>query len=91
MKTELTLALIKSLSLDKKPVGLDPKGKIIFEANPRGEPYFVFDAAAGAPLGFGLKVAKKKTFVIQRKVEGKTFRATLGSVAEFLMERDGLE
>jgi integrase len=90
MKTELTLALIKSLTLDKKPVKVD-NGKIIFEENPRGEPYFVFDAAGGAPLGFGVKVAKKKTFVVQRKVEGKTFRATLGSVAEFLTLKDGLE
>lgn len=90
MKTELTLALIKSLTLDKKPVRVD-KGRIIFEENPRGEPYFVFDAASGAPLGFGVKVAKKKTFVVQRKVEGKTFRATLGSVAEFLSLKDGLE
>lgn len=91
MKTELTLSLLKSLTLEKKPVGLDSKGKIIFEDNPRGEPYFVFDAAAGAPLGFALKVAKKKTFVVQRKVEGRTFRATIGSVAEFVMDPNGLE
>lgn len=91
MKTELTLALIKSLRLESKPVRLDAKGKIIFEENKRGEPYFVFDSAPGAPLGFAVKVAAKKTFIVQRKVEGKTFRATLGSVAEFLRERDGLE
>jgi integrase len=90
MKTELTLVLIKSLRLDKKPVGKGDDGRIIFEDNPRGEPFFVFDASAGAPPGFGVKVAKRKTFVVQRKVEGKTFRATLGSVAECLLD-GGLE
>lgn len=86
VKTELTIALIKSLRLEKKPVGKGADGRIFYEDNPSGEPYFVFDASAGAPPGFGVKVAKRKTFVVQRKVEGKTFRATLGSVAEFLGE-----
>lgn len=91
MKHELTLANIKSFSLDKKPVGVDSAGRIIYQPNPRGEPYYVFDSAPGAPVGFALKVAKRKTFVVQRKVEGRTFRASLGSVAEFLQEKDGLE
>lgn len=91
MKHELTIANIKSFVLDKKPVGVDSAGRIIFEPNPRGEPYYVFDSAPGAPVGFGLKVSKRKTFVIQRKVEGRTFRASLGSVAEFLQEQNGLE
>lgn len=89
MKTELTLALIKSLTLDRKP-RLDGAGRIVYEPNPKGEAYFVFDASPGAPLGFGVKVGKKKTFVIQRKKEGKTFRATIGSVAEFAVA-GGLE
>ena len=90
MKTELSVALIKSLKLEKKPVSKDGSGRIFYEDNPRGDPYFVFDSASGAPPGFGVKVAKRKTFVVQRKVEGKTFRATLGSVAECLLE-GGLE
>ena len=90
MKTELTLVLIKSLKLEKKPVGKGADGRIVYEDNPRGEPYFVFDASAGAPPGFGVKVAKRKTFVVQRKSGGKTFRATLGSVAEGLLD-GGLE
>lgn len=89
MKTELTLALVKSLTLDRKP-RIDGDGRIVYEPNPKGEAYFVFDSSPGAPLGFGLKVAKKKTFVVQRKMEGRTFRATLGSVAEFAMA-GGLE
>lgn len=91
MKTELTVALLKSLSPDRKPVGFDQKGKIIYEENAGGEPYIVFDASPGAPLGFGVKVGGRKTFIVQRKVEGKTFRATLGSVAEYLGQPNGLE
>lgn len=83
MKHELTLANIKAFVLEKKPVGVDSEGRIIYQPNPRGAPYYVFDLAPGAPVGFALKVAKRKTFVVQRKVEGKTFRASLGSVAEF--------
>jgi len=72
VKTELTVALLKSLSPDRKPVGFDQKGKIIYEENAGGEPYIVFDASPGAPLGFGVKVGGRKTFIVQRKVEGKT-------------------
>lgn len=75
----------------KKPVGVDSEGRIIFESNPRAELYYVFDASPGVPVGFTLKVSKRKTFVVQWKVEGRTFRATLGSVAEFLHEKDGLK
>lgn len=89
MKTELTLALVKSLTLDRKP-RMGENGRIAYEPNPKGEAYFVFDASPGAPLGFGVKVGKKKTFVVQRKVGKKTMRATLGSVAEFV-KAGGLE
>lgn len=91
MKHELTLANIKSFVLEKKPVGVDSEGRIIFEPNLRGEPYYVFDSASGAPVGIAPKVAKRKTFVVQRKIEGRTFRDSLGSVAEFLQEKDGVE
>lgn len=87
MKANLTVALIKGLRLDKKPVGRSgDDGRIVFEDNPSGEAYFVFDSSPGAPTGFGVKVGKKKTFVVQRKSGGKTFRATLGSVAECLLD-----
>lgn len=90
MKLELTLALIRSFDIKKKPVALDAKNKIVYEENPRETPYFVFDSSPNAPAGFGLKVAGRKTFVIQKKVGGKTMRATMGSVAEF-MQSGGLE
>ena len=91
MKHELTLANIKTFALDRKPVGLDSERRIIFEPNPKGEAYYVFDSAPGAPVGFALKVGSRKTFIVQRKVEGKTFRATLGPVAEYLNDKDGLD
>jgi integrase len=92
MKLALTKKLVEDFKLVKKPVALSPDGDIIFQDNTTAKtPYFVFDAAPGAPLGFGLKVANKKTFVIQKKVSGKTFRATVGSVAEFMGQKDGLD
>ena len=51
MKHELTLANIKSFVLEKKPVGVDSEGRIIFEPHLRGEPCYVFDSASGAPVG----------------------------------------
>lgn len=92
MKLALTKKLIGDLTLDKKPIKLSPDGDIIFQDNSTTKtPYFVFDDAPGAPLGFALKVANKKTFVVQRKVDGKTFRATVGAVAEYMGQKDGLD
>jgi hypothetical protein len=76
MKTELTMALIKRLKLDSKPVGVDAKGDLVFEPNPSGKDYIVYDASQEAPPGFGVRIAKKKTFIIRRKVHGKSFMRT---------------
>lgn len=86
MKTELTMALIKRLRLDSKPVGVDAKGELIFEANPSGKDYIVYDASQEAPPGFGVRVAKKKTFIVRRKIHGKSFMPTVGNVADFLAD-----
>ena len=55
VKTELTTDLIKRLHLERRPVGVDSKGKLIFEANPSSAPFFVWDASRTAPPGFGVK------------------------------------
>lgn len=86
MKTELTMALIKRLTLDSKPVGVDEKGALVFEPNPTGKDYIVYDSSQEAPPGFGVRIAKKKTFVIRRKVHGKSFMPTVGNVADFLAD-----
>lgn len=86
MKLDLTLAIVKSLKVGEKPVGKDEKGRLIYEPNPRKTPYFIWDSSPSAPEGFGLKVANKKTFVVQRKVAGVSMRSSLGSISEFLGE-----
>jgi integrase len=56
-----------------------------FEANPTGVPYIVWDEARDAPPGFGVKVAgRRKTYVVRRKVRGRSITAKVGDVADFL-------
>ncbi len=87
MKTELTMALIKRLKeLNSKSVGVDAKGDLVFEPNPSGKDYIVYDASQEAPPGFGVRIAKKKTFIIRRKVHGKSFMPTVGNVADFMAD-----
>ena len=86
MKTELTMALIKRLRLDSKPVSVDAQGDLVFEPNPSGKDYIVYDASQEAPPGFGVRVAKKKTFIVRRKVHGKSFMPTVGNVADFMAD-----
>jgi integrase len=86
MKTELTMALIKRLRLDSKPVDVAANGDLVFEPNPSGKDYIVYDASQDAPPGFGVRIAKKKTFVIRRKVHGKSFMPTVGNVADFMAD-----
>ncbi len=82
MKADLTLALVKRLRLDQKPVGVDAKGGLVFE--PNDKPYIVWDSNALAPPGFGIRVATKKTYIIRRKVGGVSRMPTVGNVADFL-------
>lgn len=86
MKIELTMALIKRLRLDAKLVGIDAKGDLVFEPNPSGKDYIVYDASQEAPPGFGVRVAKKKTFIVRRKVHGKSFMPTVGNVTDFMAD-----
>ena len=51
MKHELTLANIKSFSLDKKPVGVDSAGRIIYQPNPRGVSWSSFFVHADQAVG----------------------------------------
>jgi integrase len=86
MKFPLTMPFIKNLSVHKRPVGIDPQGQIICEANPAETPYIIYDSTRDAPVGFGIKVAGKKTFIIRRKVDGKSMTAKVGDVADFMSD-----
>lgn len=93
MKTDLTIKLIKTLTLDQLPVGIDAKGHLVFADNFReikGKPnskfkpsYILWDANREAPPGFGVRVAAKKTYVLRRKVNGKSLMPTVGNFADF--------
>lgn len=94
MKTELDLKLIKQLTLDQLPIGHDEKGRLTFASNSRtsqdGSPnlnfvssYILWDGHRSAPPGFGIRVAGKKTYVIRRKVNGRSIMPTVGNVADF--------
>ncbi|WP_321868073.1 tyrosine-type recombinase/integrase [Paraburkholderia tropica] len=84
MKADLNLALIKRLKLSEKPAGLNDSGALIFEANVDNKPYILWDSNRDAPPGFGIRVARKKTYIIRRKVNGVSRMPTVGNVADFL-------
>jgi len=86
MKVELTMALIKRLRLEMKPIGVDGKGELSFAENVGLKDYILYDASQEAPPGFGVRVSKKKTFIIRRKVLGKSFMPTVGNVADFMAD-----
>jgi integrase len=90
MKISLTMPLIKSLSVELKPVTVDGGGKVVFESNPLAKDYIVWDTSQDAPPGFGVRVARKKTFVIRRKFNGKSIMASLGNVADYVGEKSPL-
>lgn len=94
IKTDLDLKLIKALTLERLPVEHDEGGKLVYKANPRrladGSPnpafvagYILWDSNRAAPPGFGVRVAGKKTYVLRRKVNGRSLMPTVGNVADF--------
>jgi hypothetical protein len=87
MKFPFTMPFIKNLSIQKRPVGIGPQGQIICEANPTETPYIIYDSTQDSPVGFGIKIAGKKTFILRRKVDGKSMTVKIGDVADFM--RDG--
>lgn len=83
MKIDLTLAVVKRLRLEELPVGVDAKGRLQVVPNSSLKPYIVWDSTREAPPGFGIKVAGKKTYIVRRKVHGKSIMPTVGNVADF--------
>lgn len=83
MKTTLSQELVLRLSIDSKPVAKDEAGNLKCEDNPSHAPYLLFDEHRSSPVGFGVKVsAKKKTYIIQKKVNGRVIKSKVGDVRE---------
>ena len=87
MNTNLTLAVVKRLRLENKPNALDGKGNLLFEPNHEKTAYILFDSSQDAPPGFGIKVDKKKTWIVQRRVRGKVIKFTVGNCADYSLDQ----
>jgi integrase len=90
MKIALTPDAVKRLRLDFKPLSFDTKGKLVWGdvAEELQKEYIVFCSDQNSPKGFGVRVAKKKTYIIQRRVKGenKVIKATIGDCADLTLE-----
>lgn len=77
MKVPLTTTIVKSLKVELKPAGY-VNGKISFQPNPDRKEYILFCSHQDSPPGFGVKVAGKKTWIIQRRISAtKVIKATV--------------
>lgn len=85
LRAELNDGYIKRLRLFRPPLGYDDKGKLAFatEDDPASKGYILWDASRDSPPGFGVKVAGKKTYILRRKVNGKSILAKVGNFADF--------
>lgn len=88
MKMPLTNDIVKRLRIDSKPLHYDSKGKLVWGDNPEGKEYFVFCSHQNSPVGFGVRVSGKKTYIIQRRVRGenKVVKATIGYCSDMTLD-----
>jgi integrase len=84
-RAELNDNYCKLRRLEQPPTGYDEKGKLVFAAKPVAspQPYILWDVSRDAPPGFGLKVGRKKVYILRRKVMGRSMLATVGNFADF--------
>ena len=84
-KAELNDRVIKGLDLNLPPVAYDKSGKLLFAQAPVAgkSSYILWDTSRTAPPGFGVKVASKKTYILRRKVMGKSLMSKVGDFADF--------
>lgn len=75
----------KLRKLEKPPTGYGDDGKLLFADAPAPKPegYILWDTSRDAPPGFGFQVAKRKTYILRRKVKGKSIYAKVGNFADF--------
>jgi integrase len=83
-RAELNDNYCKLRRRERPPVGYGPDGKLLFAKDDVApETYILWDVSRDAPPGFGLKVAGKKTFILRRKVMGKSMLSKVGNFADF--------
>ena len=85
-KLELTDKIVKGLKLDLPPLEYDKSAKLVFAkepVDPIPTHYYIWDTNRDAPPGFGVKVAGKKTYILRRKVLGKSIMSKVGNAVDF--------
>lgn len=85
-KLDLTDKIVKGLKLNLPPLEYDKAAKLIFAKEPVDPPpahFIVWDTNRDAPPGFGVKVAGRKTYILRRKVMGKSIMSKVGNAADF--------
>ncbi len=83
MKAVFTDGFLKKLTRTKPPIGYDRKGELIFKEDTSCKGYILWDTSQASPPGFGMRVGSKKTFVLRRKIDGKSLMPTVGNFADF--------
>jgi integrase len=84
MKVELTRDMVLGLEFSKIPVGLESKKTLKTAPNEKNIRWVLWDASQKSPPGFGVRVApEKKTYILRRKVHGKSIMTTVGAVSDF--------
>jgi len=83
---ELRSTTRPKLDADGRPVL--SRGRIAaLEPNPDGTAWRFLDGNEGAPMGFGVYVGKlKATYEVQRRINGRVMRFTIGSTRELTLD-----
>lgn len=88
IRVNLNQDIVKRLTHDLKPAGVDEKGKLVFEPNVDGDIYTVLDASQDAPKGFGVRVNRsKKVYFIQRRSGMKVVKTNIGDCADMTIQQ----
>ena len=75
----------QSISTLQHLVGVVPNPKTLSDGSANSahvSSYILWDSHRMAPPGFGVRVAGKKTYVLRRKVDGRSIMPTVGNVAD---------
>ena len=89
-RAELNDNYCKLRKTELPPIGYGSDGKLKFADKPdrNSESYILWDISRDAPPGFGLKVAGKKTYILRRKVMGKSMLSKVGNFTDFAKIQD---
>jgi integrase len=88
IRVNLNQDIVKRLTHDLKPVGVDHKGKLVFEPNVNGDIYTVLDASQDAPKGFGVRVNRtKRVYFVQRRSGLKVVKTNIGDCADMTIQQ----